>query len=78
MPNIITKFERAKAEDVTALAKFGSATIHEAQGRLGALSSRLKPIDRTMSLCGPAFTVQSAPATTSCCSSPFTMPNRAT
>lgn len=61
MPNIITKFERAKAEDVTALAKFGSATIHEAQGRLGALSSRLKPIDRTMSLCGPAFTVQSAP-----------------
>lgn len=61
MPNIITKFERAKAADVTALAKFGSATIHEAQGRLGALSSRLKPIDRAMSLCGPAFTVQSAP-----------------
>lgn len=61
MPHIITKFERAKAEDVAALARFGSATIHEAQGRLGALSSRLKPIDRTMSLCGPAFTVQSAP-----------------
>lgn len=61
MPHIITKIERAKAEDVTALAKFGTATIHEAQGRLGALSSRIKPIDRRMSLCGPAFTVQSSP-----------------
>lgn len=52
-----TKFERADPADVAALAKFGTATIHEAQGRLGALSSKLKPIDRSMSLCGPAFTV---------------------
>lgn len=61
LPNIITKFERAKPEDVTALAKFGSATIHEAQGRLGALSPRLKPIERNMTVCGPAFTVLGAP-----------------
>lgn len=61
MPNIITKIDRANPEDVAALAKFGTATIHEAQGRLGALSSRLKPIDRNMRLCGPAFTVESAP-----------------
>lgn len=61
MPHIITKIERAAPADVDALSKFGSATIHEAQGRLGAISSRIKPIDRAMSLCGPAFTVQSAP-----------------
>jgi 4-hydroxy-4-methyl-2-oxoglutarate aldolase len=61
MPHIITRIDRARAEDVQALAAFGSATIHEAQGRLGALSSRIKPIDRAMSLCGPAFTVQSSP-----------------
>lgn len=61
MPNIITRIDRAAPEDVAALSRFGSATIHEAQGRLGALSSRLKPIDRAMSLCGPAFTVQSSP-----------------
>ncbi len=61
MPHIITKIERAKAADVQALAPFGTATIHEAQGRLGALSSRIKPIDSAMSLCGPAFTVQSSP-----------------
>ncbi|MDQ7262506.1 4-carboxy-4-hydroxy-2-oxoadipate aldolase/oxaloacetate decarboxylase [Paracoccus sp. PS-1] len=61
MPHIITRIERAAPADVAALSKFGSATIHEAQGRLGALSSRLKPVDRAMSVCGPAFTVQSAP-----------------
>lgn len=61
MPHIITRIERAAREDVEALSRFGSATIHEAQGRLGALSSRIKPIDRNMSLCGPAFTVESAP-----------------
>lgn len=61
MPHIITRIERAKAEDIRVLSKFGTATIHEAQGRIGALSSRIKPIDRSMSLCGPAFTVQSSP-----------------
>ncbi len=61
LPHIITKIERAAAADVAALAPFGSATIHEAQGRLGALSSDLKPIHRDMRLCGPAFTVASAP-----------------
>lgn len=61
MPHIITKIDRANAADVAALSKFCCATIHEAQGRLGAISSRIKPIDRAMSLCGPAFTVQSSP-----------------
>lgn len=61
MPHIITRIDRAAPADVAALSRFGSATIHEAQGRLGALSSRLKPIDRGMRLCGPAFTVESAP-----------------
>jgi 4-hydroxy-4-methyl-2-oxoglutarate aldolase len=61
MPHIITRIERARHEDVQALSRFGSATIHEAQGRLGAVSSRIKPIDRAMSVCGPAFTVLSSP-----------------
>ena len=61
MPHIITKITRAAETDVAALARFGTATIHEAQGRLGAISSRIKPIDRQMSLCGPAFTVQGSP-----------------
>lgn len=61
MPHIITKIERAIPEDVETLAKFGSATIHEAQGRLGALDSGIKPIERNMRVCGPAFTTVCAP-----------------
>jgi 4-hydroxy-4-methyl-2-oxoglutarate aldolase len=61
MVHVKTRIERADAAHVAALAKFGTATIHEAQGRLGALSSRLKPVDRNMSLCGTAFTVKCAP-----------------
>ncbi|URK86089.1 4-carboxy-4-hydroxy-2-oxoadipate aldolase/oxaloacetate decarboxylase (plasmid) [Rhizobium sp. RCAM05350] len=53
--------ERPSREAVEAIAKFSPATLHEAQGRKGALSSRLKPVDYRMKLCGPAFTVKCAP-----------------
>ncbi|MCZ3374907.1 4-carboxy-4-hydroxy-2-oxoadipate aldolase/oxaloacetate decarboxylase [Rhizobium sp. AG207R] len=53
--------KRPSKADIEALAKFSPATIHEAQGRRGALSSRLKPVDYRMKLCGPAFTVKCAP-----------------
>ncbi|SHN07155.1 4-carboxy-4-hydroxy-2-oxoadipate aldolase/oxaloacetate decarboxylase [Roseibium suaedae] len=61
MVHVRTKIERARPEDVAALSKFSVATIHEAQGRLGAVNQKIKPIDRNMSFCGSAFTVQSAP-----------------
>ena len=61
MVHVKTRIERADPALIAELAKYGTATIHEAQGRLGALSSRIKPVDRTMSLCGPAFTVKCAP-----------------
>ncbi|MBA2945655.1 4-carboxy-4-hydroxy-2-oxoadipate aldolase/oxaloacetate decarboxylase [Streptomyces himalayensis] len=56
-----TKFERPDAAVVEQLSALSSATIHEAQGRLGALDSTIKPVDHRMSLCGSAFTVQCAP-----------------
>jgi 4-hydroxy-4-methyl-2-oxoglutarate aldolase len=59
--HVKTNIERPDADAVSRLAKFSSATIHEAQGRKGALSSRIKPIDRRMSFCGPAVTVRCAP-----------------
>ncbi|MGH9035200.1 MAG: RraA family protein, partial [Acidimicrobiia bacterium] len=40
-----------------ALAAFDPATVHEAQGRTGALPSVIKPVDPGFRLCGPAFTV---------------------
>lgn len=61
MIHVKTKVDRPTADAVQRLAKFSSATIHEAQGRKGALSSKIKPIDRSMSFCGPALTVSCAP-----------------
>jgi len=58
---LITTIDRPDTHLVDQLSKYPSATIHEAQGRLGALDSAIKPIDRDMSLCGPAFTVVCAP-----------------
>ena len=61
MIHVKTTIDRPDADAVSRLAKFSSATIHEAQGRKGALSSKIKPIDRAMSFCGPAVTVRCAP-----------------
>ncbi len=51
--------DRTKLE---TLRQLGAATIHEAQGRRGALDSGIKPVDPGMRLAGPAFTVDSEPA----------------
>ncbi|MFF4121580.1 4-carboxy-4-hydroxy-2-oxoadipate aldolase/oxaloacetate decarboxylase [Streptomyces sp. NPDC001714] len=61
MIRVSTKFDRPAPELVERLGAYSSATIHEAQGRLGALDSTIKPVDHRMSVCGPAFTVQCAP-----------------
>lgn len=61
MLRVSTKFDRPDPVLVERLGEYSSATVHEAQGRLGALSSKIKPVDDTMSLCGPAFTVRCAP-----------------
>ncbi|MFG1685600.1 4-carboxy-4-hydroxy-2-oxoadipate aldolase/oxaloacetate decarboxylase [Nonomuraea sp. NPDC049269] len=61
MLRVNTKFDRPDPALVERLSAYSSATIHEAQGRLGALSSTIKPVDDAMSLCGPAFTVRCAP-----------------
>jgi len=58
---LTTTIARPDVALIDQLSKFSSATIHEAQGRLGALDSVIKPIDRDMTVCGPAFTVVCAP-----------------
>lgn len=50
------------AENLVLLRDFGSATVYEAQGAKGALDSGIKPIDSSMRLAGPAFTVDTRPA----------------
>ncbi|MFE2065825.1 4-carboxy-4-hydroxy-2-oxoadipate aldolase/oxaloacetate decarboxylase [Streptomyces sp. NPDC059467] len=61
MIRLSTKFERPDPGLVRQLGEFSAATVHEAQGRLGALDSTIKPVDHRMKLCGPAFTVVCAP-----------------
>lgn len=43
------------------LSSFETATVHEASGGKGALSSDIRPIDSHMRLCGPAVTVVCRP-----------------
>jgi 4-hydroxy-4-methyl-2-oxoglutarate aldolase len=61
MIHVRTNIDRPSEDVVSRLSQFSSATIHEAQGRKGALSSKIKPIDRAMAFCGPAVTVRCAP-----------------
>jgi len=60
-PHVIKDIERASATSMEKLAKFDSATVHEASGGKGALASAIKPLDPGMRVCGPAVTVFSEP-----------------
>jgi 4-hydroxy-4-methyl-2-oxoglutarate aldolase len=61
MIHVRTSVDRPDPVLVKELGRFSAATIHEAQGRTGALDSRLKPVDPIMEFCGPAYTVVCAP-----------------
>lgn len=44
------------------LAACSVATVHEALGKIGALEGSIRPLERSMKLCGRALTVKSHPA----------------
>ncbi|MDQ8756528.1 4-hydroxy-4-methyl-2-oxoglutarate aldolase [Sphingosinicella sp. LHD-64] len=49
----------AFSDDLLAAARAqGTATLHEAAGRIGALPGAIKPVAPAMRLAGPAFTVE--------------------
>lgn len=52
-----TKITRADREATDALAAFGSATVHEALGRVGLLQPHLRPIYPGAQISGTAVTV---------------------
>lgn len=58
MAHVIRNFERPSRADIEAIGKFSPATIHEAQGKLGAIDPRIKPIQPGLQLCGPAITAK--------------------
>ena len=50
--------ENLSPSDVKNLIELGAATLYEAAGAKGALDPAIKPIDASMRLAGPAFTVE--------------------
>lgn len=61
MIHVRTRIERPSKELIEAYRQIPSATIHEAGGRKGFIDPAIKPINRGMRICGPAFTVLCAP-----------------
>ncbi|KQZ11727.1 4-carboxy-4-hydroxy-2-oxoadipate aldolase/oxaloacetate decarboxylase [Microbacterium sp. MEC084] len=62
MPGVVvTDPPRTPLDQVDALAAFGVATIHEAQGRTGLLGSSITPIQQNVRVAGNAVTVTVAP-----------------
>src|SRR5690625_4736591 len=52
-----TTIQRPHPDDVAALSDYGTATIHEAMGRVGLMRPYMRPIYAGAKLCGPAVTV---------------------
>lgn len=62
MTYAIRQIERADPALIAGLGACGVATLHEAMGRRGLLSSKMRPIQPDQAIAGSAVTVSAAPA----------------
>jgi 4-hydroxy-4-methyl-2-oxoglutarate aldolase len=58
---VVRNIERADAGAVERLARFGVATLHEAQGRVGLMRPFMRPVYPGAKACGTAVTVLAHP-----------------
>jgi len=59
--HVINKIERVSKALIDQFREIGSATVHEAYGRKGAVNPAIKPVAKGVRICGPAYTVQCHP-----------------
>src|SRR6516164_1192272 len=59
---VVTQIPRADARHIEILKEAGTATVHEAQSRLGLLATYLRPIYSGAAIAGSAVTVLMPPS----------------